>query len=103
MSQYRPGTRLYSSVCESEVMIIKYSGAAEIRCGGQAMSDVKNSPDAERSSMDENLAAGTLMGKRYVDESDSMELLCVKPGVGSLSCGDEPLREKETKRLPSSD
>lgn len=103
MSQYRPGMRLYSSVCESEVMIIKYGGAGEIRCGGRAMYDVKHGPDAQQRSMDENLAAGTLMGKRYIDESGNLELLCVKPGTGSLSCGDEPLREKETKKLPSSD
>ena len=29
--------------------------------------------------------AGTLMGKRYVTEDESLELLCTKPGAGSLA------------------
>ena len=103
MYQYRPGMRLYSSVCDSEVMVIRYQGSGEICCGGHAMSDKSDSPAAKNSSMDENLAGGTLMGKRYVDASNSLEILCVKPGKGSLSCGEEPLRERGTKKLPSSD
>ena len=100
MHQYRPGTRLYSSVCATEVMVIKFNASGEVRCGGRAMSDAAV---PEKGGMDESLADGTLMGKRYVDDSNTLELLCVKPGAGSLSCGEEPLREKATKKLPSSD
>lgn len=100
MSEYRPGTRLYSSACETEVMVIKYKESSEISCGGHAMSD---KPIVEKRRIDEGLASGTLIGKRYVNASNGLELLCIKPGNGSLVCGDEPLREKETKKLPSSD
>jgi hypothetical protein len=48
-------------------------------------------------------AGGTLLGKRYVDTDQTLEVLCTKPGDGSLSVGDEPLQVKEAKPLPASD
>jgi hypothetical protein len=56
--------------------------------------DAKPSPDH---------ADGTLLGKRYVDADQILEVLCTKPGDGSLSVGDEPLQVKEAKPLPASD
>ena len=46
---------------------------------------------------------GTLVGKRYVTEDEAIELLCTKPGAGSLSMGDTALLVKGAKPLPSSD
>ena len=46
---------------------------------------------------------GTLVGKRYVTEDEAIELLCTKPGAGSLSLGDAALAVKGAKPLPSSD
>ena len=46
---------------------------------------------------------GTLVGKRYVTEDEAIELLCTKPGAGSLSLGDTALLVKGAKPLPSSD
>ena len=43
------------------------------------------------------------MGKRYVTEDESLELLCTKPGAGSLAAGEAPLNVKGAKPLPSSD
>ena len=100
MNQYRPGTRLYSTACDTEVMVIRCGATSQVFCGGLPMSD-KDAPD--KGTIDTNLAEGTLMGKRYVDPSNTLELLCVNPGKGRLTCGDEVLREKETKKLPSSD
>ncbi len=48
-------------------------------------------------------AKGTALGKRYVDEEGSIELLCIKPGEGSLALGGVVLGLKEAKPLPSSD
>ena len=45
----------------------------------------------------------TQMGKRYVDADDTIELLCTKPGEGSLGLGDALLTIKESKPLPASD
>ena len=43
---------------------------------------------------------GCLIGKRYVNQGDSIELLCVKSGDGSLYCNGEELMTKDTKKLP---
>ena len=46
---------------------------------------------------------GTKLGKRYVDDSGDLELLCTKAGDGSLATGGVLLKLKEAKKLPSSD
>jgi hypothetical protein len=38
-----------------------------------------------------------------VDAEQTLEVLCTKPGDGSLSIGDTPLQVKEAKPLPASD
>ena len=43
------------------------------------------------------------MGKRYVNPEETLELLCTKPGTGSLGVGDTLLEIKESKPLPASD
>ena len=103
MSQLKPGTRLKSAVCATEVMLIAVpEGGVELACGGAPMlaagqeppSGVSLSPDA---------AKGTQIGKRYTNESGDVELLCTKPGEGSLAVGGTPLAIKAAKPLPSSD
>ena len=46
---------------------------------------------------------GTLLGKRYTFEDAEVEVLCVKPGTGSLSVDGQAMTVKEAKQLPSSD
>jgi hypothetical protein len=51
-------------------------------------------------------AAGTpvtLLGKRYVDAADSVEVLCTSAGTGSLTINGVPLEIKSPKPLPASD
>ena len=43
------------------------------------------------------------MGKRYVDAAGTVELLCVKPGKGTLAADGVALLLKEAKPLPASD
>ena len=96
----KPGTKLKSGACDTEVMIIKAPADVSIYCGGVAMS-----PDAPANiqTPDSEFAEGTLMGKRYVDEAGAVELLCVKAGAGSLSVEGTKLGIKDAKPLPSSD
>ena len=95
----KPGTKLKSAVCDTEVMVIKGSGVT-VECGGAAMAETKpETPGA----LDQAFAEGTLIGKRYVDEGGSIELLCVKGGKGSLSVGGKKLTVKDAKPLPASD
>ena len=95
----KPGTKLKSTVCDTEVMVIR-GADVEVACGGAPMSD--NAP-AEKGEVDAAFAEGTQMGKRYVDEAGTVELLCVKAGKGSLSIGGTALQLKDAKPLPSSD
>ena len=52
---------------------------------------------------DPALADGTLMGKRYAEPDVGLELLCTKPGAGTLTCNGAPIALKDAKPLPSSD
>ena len=98
----RAGTRLKSTVCSTEVMVVKAPGDdVEITCGGAPMAD----PTSDQSSGDPapDASDGTLLGKRYIDADGSLELLCTKAGDGTLGADGEPLGLQETKPLPASD
>lgn len=95
----KPGTRLKSAVCDTEVMVIRCTEGT-IECGGSPMSEAK---PAEAGEISADHANGTLMGKRYVDADGKYELLCVKPGKGSLSVDGVALSVKDAKPLPASD
>jgi len=95
----KPGSRLKSAVCDTEVMVIRGSGHV-VECGGAPMAEQK---PAEPMPLNAAFAGGTQIGKRYVNAEDSAELLCVKAGKGSLAIGGVALKLKEAKPLPSSD
>lgn len=95
----KPGTKLKSTVCDTEVMVIRGTDAV-VECGGAPMTEEK---PAQLGTLSPDFTGGTMMGKRYVDEAGTVELLCVKPGKGSLSIGGVALQIKDAKPLPSSD
>jgi hypothetical protein len=95
----KPGIKLKSAVCDTEVMVIRGSGVT-VDCGGAAMAAER---PAQRGAPAPAFAAGTQIGKRYVDAAGAIELLCVKSGAGSLSIAGAALTTKEAKPLPSSD
>jgi hypothetical protein len=76
--------------------------AVDLRCGGVPMVDV-NSDTPAGVALDPGFAGGALIGKRYIDAADKLELLCTKGGRGSLSTGADMLDVKQAKALPSSD
>ena len=43
------------------------------------------------------------LGKRYLCESCGTEVLCNKPGAGTVECCGQSMKLKEAKPLPSSD
>ncbi len=95
----KPGMKLKSAVCDTEVVVIKTSGTP-VECGGMPM--VAERP-VQRGTLDAAFAGGTKIGKRYVDAANTLELLCTKAGQGTLASGGVALLLREAKPLPSSD
>ena len=99
----KPGTRLFSAVCTTEMIAVRApAGDVDITIGGVA----PVSSAAERTgsgTVVEGHGGGATMGKRYVDDAETLELLCTKPGDGVPALGGEVLRLKEAKPLPASD
>ncbi len=103
MKILKAGVRLKSAVCDAEFMIIKIpAGEHELCCGGRKMLDMGASRDGAAAPAP-GLDGGCLVGKRYTDAEDKIELLCTKAGKGSLSLGGQVLQVKQAKALPSSD
>jgi hypothetical protein len=101
--ELKPGAKLQSAVCEAQFVVVRAPSAdVELACGGASLL----AADADRPAgveVDPAFADGSLLGKRYADEDLGLEVLCTKPGAGSLSCDGAPLALKGAKPLPASD
>lgn len=96
----KAGTKLSSAVCQTQIMALRAPiERLEITCGGAPMV----TEDGEKGEMDSDLAGGTLVGKRYVDEREAMEFLCTRAGEGTVQVNGVSLDIKQAKKLPSSD
>lgn len=103
MVMLKTGMRLKSAVCSAEVMVIKAPpGEYELCCGGRELLDMSAARDPAANPAS-GLDGGCLVGKRYVDEAEEIELLCTKAGQGSLALAGQLLKTKQAKALPSSD
>jgi hypothetical protein len=101
--QLKAGGRMRSGVCATEVMVILApQGEVDLTCGGTAMVVLGTDPPAG-ATISAEAKDGTQIGKRYVNEAGDLELLCTKPGDGSLALGGAALTVKGAKPLPSSD
>ena len=104
MKTLKPGLRLKSAVCATEIMVIRApSLAAVLACGGTEMLGMAEAAPAGGAILSANHAAGTLIGKRYVDALDRVEVLCTRGGDGSLALDGVAMPVKQAKALPSSD
>jgi hypothetical protein len=102
MATLKAGARLKSAVCDTQVMVIAVpAGDVALTCGGAAM--LEPTSTAVRTEVHPEHKNGTQIGKRYVNADGTLELLCTKPGEGSLAVAGAPLKLKEAKALPSSD
>ena len=101
--ELRPGLRLESSTCDTQVVVVKApkdAGDIDVRCGGQPMRELGEGGDGVPIA---GSGEPTLLGKRYADDDLGIELLCTQGGAGALSIGDASLLVKGAKPLPSSD
>ncbi|WP_327116750.1 hypothetical protein OHB12_05535 [Nocardia sp. NBC_01730] len=99
-SPVHPGDQLASTVCGTRVVVIRVpaEGAPVIACGGSPMVSAATAQPVAADG-----TAVTLIGKRYVDASEAVELLCTAAGAGELSCDGTPMTIKAAKALPASD
>jgi hypothetical protein len=98
----KTGMRLASATDTTQVIVTRAAADdVDLRCGGAPM--VVAGEAVTPAEIDPDLSTGTAMGKRYGGDALPVELLCTKPGPGTLSIGTEPLPLKEAKALPASD
>jgi hypothetical protein len=96
------GTRLQSQVCDTQVIVVRATDSLDdLRAGGLPMVPLGADKSAD-TQLDPEFSGGSVMGKRYVDETGA-EVLVTKAGAGTLSVGDVALSLKEAKPLPASD
>lgn len=105
MMTLKAGTRVKCAVCDTQVMVVRCTAAAvDLSCGGVGMIGIDAAKDESLAHVDgQSPAQMALVGKRYVNGDDSVELLCTKAGKGSLSLDGQLLQVKQAKALPSSD
>jgi hypothetical protein len=102
MAVLKLGAKYRSIACDTQIMVIRtVPEPLDVRCGGAPMAGPNGEVPAL--AIAEGFVECTLIGKRYIDAADRIELLCIKGGKGSLSLGSGPLQVKLPKALPSSD
>jgi hypothetical protein len=96
----KAGTKLSSAVCQTQIMALRVPAEElDITCGGAPMA----TEDGDKGEIDSDLAGGTLVGKRYVNDGETMEFLCTRGGDGTVQVNGVSLDVKQAKQLPSSD
>lgn len=99
----KPGSRWRSAVCNTEVIVVRApKEPLNLGCGGVDLIAFGQEAPAGVT-LDPANADGTQLGKRYADEDAGTELLCTKPGAGSLTIDGVRMPLKDAKPLPSSD
>lgn len=96
----KAGQRLHSTVCDTNVVVVKGATGVDLTCGGAPLADAKEEVTGSPAT---GFDGGSLLGKRYEDAETGIEVLCVKPGAGSVAVDGRLLALKAAKALPSSD
>jgi hypothetical protein len=100
--KFRAGQQLVSAVDDTAVIIIRApAGECTLTCGGVTMT-APGAP-APAQDPDPSLLGGTQIGKRYVDQAGTIQVLCTKAGRGTLALDGEPLLIQSARPLPASD
>ncbi len=100
--EIKAGSRLACPECSVELVVVKPpTSPVNLTCGGVVV--VEAGADRSASGHSDAGGEGTLVGKRYADEETGLEVLCAKPGPGTLAIDGRELPVKGAKPLPSSD
>jgi hypothetical protein len=98
----RPGTRVLSAIDQTELVVVRApADPIDLTVGGvpAVVSAEKRGTGTPISGHD----TGISVGKRYVDGTGTVELLCTKAGTGVPAIAGELLTIKRAKPLPASD
>lgn len=101
----RVGQKLSSAVDATSVVVIRApAGDQELTCGGTPMHEgAAAEPGSGTTDQPDSAGCGTALGKRYVDDTSGVEVLCTSAGSHGLAVDGRALRTKESKPLPASD
>lgn len=100
----RPGQTLASPVDTTTVIVVRAPDRdIDLTCAGVDMWDPKTGGDGPGGTADPAQLTDTQLGKRYADQQLGLELLCTKPGQGTISVNGSPLTLMGPKTLPASD
>ena len=103
MPIYSVGQRLRSAVSSVEAIVVKVpKGDVTISCAGAPMLRPDDKADGSLPPADP-AQRHTLLGKRYLDESSNLEMLCVAAGPGEIAVDGRTLTIKTAQPLPASD
>jgi hypothetical protein len=95
------GQRLLSVASSAEIIVVRApADAGDPTCDGVTM--VENRPPGG-APPDDSPADQILLGKRYANDDETVQLLCVKGGAGVLAVDGAPLHVMGAKPLPASD
>ena|SRR5579883_1407550 len=96
----KAGTRLESAVSDVQLMVVKApADEIDLCCGGAPLIPLDQQASPPAATPDGQV----MLGKRYADTQNTIELLCTKGGAGTLTLGGVVLEPKAVKALPSSD
>jgi hypothetical protein len=100
----RLGQVLSSTVDSTTVIVVRAPDREiDLTCAGVEMWDPRTGGARPPGEADPAQLAGTQMGKRYADDEIGLELLCTKPGRGTIAVNGVPLPQRGPKLLPASD
>ncbi|GAB2843633.1 hypothetical protein GCM10022221_48600 [Actinocorallia aurea] len=97
--ELKPGLKLKAAGTAAEFVVIRAPGGeSEITCAGAPLT-----ADGSGSAVPDAAGEELAIGKRYGDESGSVELLCTRSGPGPLVLDGRTLEVRAAKALPASD
>ncbi|MEV5835189.1 hypothetical protein [Nocardia sp. NPDC052112] len=98
----KPGTRVFSAVDSTELIVVKVpADPIGLTIGGAPA--VLSAAERNGVAASAVSTGGTAIGKRYTNADATVELLCTKPGPGIPAVDGEVLELKQAKPLPASD
>ena len=90
----KPGTRLFSAVCSAEMITVKApAGPIDVTIGG--LPPVMSAGERTGGGPTAGNDAGCSIGKRYVNHSETVELLCTRAGDGGPAVDGTPMQIKD--------